>query len=121
MDIKVGEYVRLARNQGINKIIDIKDGFFILDIDIADEWGDETCRIEHHKIDEEILNHSEEPIDLIEEGDYVNGYPVRKINGKLCNFDLNEMEWTPLENIDVWENIVTKEQFEKEEYVFGGK
>ena len=82
MDIKVGEYVRLARNQGINKIIDIKDGFFILDIDIADEWGDETWRIEHNKIDEEILNHSEEPIDLIEVGDYVNGEKILSISPK---------------------------------------
>ena len=34
-DIKVGEYVRLARNQGINKIIDEDDdGFLILDLSL---------------------------------------------------------------------------------------
>ena len=58
-------------------------------------------------------------IDLIEVGDYVNGYPVRKIpnfNNELCNFDLNKMEWIPLKNIDVYYNILTKEQYESNCY-----
>ena len=53
-------------------------------------------------------------IDLIEEGDFVNGYPVRRIqnfNNELCNFDLNTMEWIPLRNIDVYYNVLTKEQY----------
>ena len=61
-----------------------------------------------------IVNHSFNIIDLIEVGDYVNGYPVRRIpnfNNKLCNFDLNSMEWTPLRDIDVYYNILTKEQY----------
>lgn len=54
---------------------------------------------------------------LIKDGDFVNGYPVREINGKLCNLDLNNMEWTSLEDIDIWEGIVTKEQMEDIQYV----
>lgn len=38
MEIKVREYVRLARGQGINKIIDINEyGDLILDNDITDK------------------------------------------------------------------------------------
>ena len=38
-EIKVNEYVILARNQGINKIIDIYDKKYELETDIANEWG----------------------------------------------------------------------------------
>ena len=38
-EIEVNEYVRLARNQGINKIIDIYDKKYELETDIANEWG----------------------------------------------------------------------------------
>lgn len=52
-------------------------------------------------------------------GDYVNGYPVRRIlnfNNVLCVFDLNIMEWVPLESIDVWYTIWTKEELQNIEY-----
>lgn len=61
-----------------------------------------------------IKKHGKNIIDLIEVGDYVNGYPVKRIpnfNNELCNFDLNTMEWTPLRDIDVYYNILTKEQY----------
>lgn len=66
-----------------------------------------------------IVKHSPNLIDIIEEGDYINGYPVRRIlnfNNKLCNFDLNNMEWIPLEEIDVWYEVVTKEMMESISY-----
>lgn len=66
-----------------------------------------------------IVKHSKNIIDLIEVGDYVNGYPVKRIanfNNELCNFDLNAMEWTPLKNIDVYYNILTKEQYKSSCY-----
>ena len=73
---------------------------------------------------EDIVNHSKNKEDLVQEGDFVNGYYCRYITdintGEeiLCNFDLNEMRWIPLEDIDVWESIVTKEQYKSVEYVF---
>lgn len=71
-DIKVGEYVRLARNQGINKIIDEDDdGFLILDEIIADEYGDECFEISLQDVDSEITKHSFNITDLIEVGDIV--------------------------------------------------
>ena len=55
----------------------------------------------------------------------MNGYYCRYITDintgeeHLCNYDLNEMRWIPLENIDVWESIVTKEAFAQMEYKVG--
>lgn len=72
-----------------------------------------------------IVKHSPNLIDIIEEGDYVNGYSVRYITdidtgiNILCNFDLNEMRWIPLKEIDVWYEVVTKEQFESASYKVG--
>ena len=69
--------MRLAINQGINKIIDKDDDdFLILDEIIADEYGDECFEISLQDVDKEILKHSFNIIDLIEVGDYVNGYEV---------------------------------------------
>ena len=65
--IEVGEYVRLARNQGINKIIDEDDdGFLVLDVTIADEYGEECFEISLQDVDKEIIKHSFNIIDLIE-------------------------------------------------------
>lgn len=70
-DIEVGEYVRLARNQGINKIIDIYDKKYELETDIANEWGEFTCILEEYQLKDEIINHSKHLIDLIEDKDIV--------------------------------------------------
>lgn len=69
--IEVNEYVRLARNQGINKIIDIYDKKYELETDIANEWGDLTCILEEHQLKDEIINHSKQLIDLIEVRRYI--------------------------------------------------
>jgi hypothetical protein len=69
-----------------------------------------------------IVKHSKNIIDLIEVGDYVNGYFCRYITDidtgedYLCNYDLNEMRWIPIKDIDILETIVTKEQFTSMEY-----
>lgn len=71
MEIEVNEYVRLARNQGINKIIDIYDKKYELETDIANEWGEFTCILEEYQLKDEIINHSKHLIDLIEDKDIV--------------------------------------------------
>ena len=101
-DIEVGEYVKL--NYG--KIDKVKNNDYYMQQYIECEKGLYPR--------ENIVKHSKNIIDLIEVGDYVNGYPVRRIanfNNELCNFDLNTMEWTLLKNIDVYNNILTKEQY----------
>ena len=72
MEIEVGEYVRWARNQGINRIIEIEDKRYILDTDIADEFGDNTCVLEEYQLKDEVLDHNKNIIDLVEVGDIVH-------------------------------------------------
>lgn len=65
---------------------------------------------------------SEEPIDLIEEGDYVNGYKVlekTKIKNnemQICILkDNNCSNWRTVNNMTL-KSIVTKEQYKQIEY-----
>lgn len=111
---KIGEYVR-TKNGYIGKIITRQGGYglrYELDInkEIQNNWKYGWIH------EDNIKKHSFNKIDLIEDFDYVNGYLCRNINGKMCNFDLNMMEWTPLENIDIWDNILTHEQYENNCY-----
>ena len=106
-NIRKNDYARLNTGD-IVKVIGIKENkinkkaiYFNI---YNEDWCDSSA----------VKNFSENIIDLIEEGDFVNGYPVRKIpnfNNELCNFDLNKMEWTQLKNIDVYYNILTKERY----------
>lgn len=110
--IEIEEYIR--NEDGyigiVRKIIPpdekMESTYFVADTTMA------SCYLE------EIVMHGRRKIDVIKDGDYVNGYLVRKIDGKLCNFDLNEMKWIPLNEIDIFENIMTSELFEEEVYRF---
>lgn len=113
-EIEVGEYVRTTKGY-IAKVIEYKDEL-ICDKTIDKCDGEEFKYFFREDVEENIVKHSKNIIDLIEDGDYLNGYLVRKINGELCNFDLNTMEWTLLKNIDIFESLVTKQQFESIEY-----
>lgn len=112
-EIGVGEFVRLDRNQGINKIIDITDdGLYELDEMIADEWGDGTYIIG----DEDIVKHSKNKIELVEVGDYVNGERIHTITTD--KHLLTERNENILDKYRDIETLVTKEQFKEREYIF---
>lgn len=117
-DIKVGEYVRLARNQGINKIIDEDDdGFLILDEIIADEYGDECFEISLQDVDKEIIKHSFNIIDLIEVGDIVFIQDV--LNNDFVYIYDDEMLKAVREDIEEGlqiTKILTHQQFEENCY-----
>ncbi len=125
--IKVGDYVRIkymGKRTKIGRIEQIleKDPcyhdmqMYLVDVGVKHSNADfESSRI----YEEDILDYSSDIKELVHEGDYVNGYICRIIDNKMCNFDLNVMEWTPLENIDIWYGIVTKEDFETMEYQIG--
>lgn len=126
MEIKVREYVRLARGQGINKIIDIKEyGDLILDNDITDKDGDQCCLIFSQDADKEIINHSFNIIDLIEVGDIVNGKRVLclKKNNDDCRDDIGT-SCIGIGDIDIYigyneadiKTILTHEQYERNCY-----
>lgn len=111
-NIKRDDYVKLNTGE-IVRVIGIKENklnkeaiyFGVYEQD----WFDSAA----------VENFSDNIIDLIEVGDYVNGYYTRKIanyNNELCVFDLNIMQWIPLTEIDVFYSIVTHEQFESIEY-----
>ena len=115
-EIVEGEYVRINNDNrncvGVGKVTKILNE--VIYVDMNNKYNlPVSFKIEN------ITKHSSNIIDLIGAGDYVNGYPVRRIanfNNELCNFDLSTMEWTPLKNIDVYYNILTLEQFEQNCY-----
>lgn len=97
-DIEVGEYVRTERGT-IRKILK-------LDMREFEEFGNiiyETNDEDFYK--EEIVKHSSNIIDLIEVGDYVNGYKVTNLDISIYKSKLEEVK-----------SIVTKEQFKEVEY-----
>ena len=125
MEIEVGEYVRLARNQGINKIIDEDDdGFLVLDEIIADEYGEECFEISLQDVDKEIVKHSKNIINLIEVGDIIEinkekyevifDKSIDKLGVLIPNRDCLEIRHSSLEHIFMeYEDIkiLTKEQY----------
>lgn len=113
-EIKVGEYARLARCQGINKIIDInKDGDLILEEYIADEYAEETQIIRLEDIETEIKKHSFNIIDLIEAEDYINGNRVYKVTSN-CIYCIGKAIQNK-SNINI-KTILTHEQYERNSY-----
>lgn len=109
MEIQVGEYVRTK--YGIAKYIDVEIkslGIIVIDKDIAHDHTDDYKNV---ITPEEILKHSFNIIDLIEEGDFVNDKKV-KINYKdaiLFEDDSDIVE-------QQIRKIVTHEQMEAMEY-----
>ena len=118
-EIKVGEYVR-TDNGEIHKVEDIED----LRIHIKTEkimfrsWVDDYYGA--HKEDRFIVKHSSNIIDLIEEGDYVNGIEVMGIY-------IPRDTWEPIQInvdsqtikyflVDEIKSIATKEQFNSIKY-----
>ena len=114
--IKIDEYARTTEGY-IGKIykIDIKNfeetGYFIDNKRLESEqqgFPIAECRIKRHSFDK---------MDLVEVGDYVDGLPVLQIierNGlKLLDvFGVEKL-------VSNFESILTKEQFEREEYIVG--
>ena len=126
--LEAGEYVRLTRNQGINKIIDKEDDRYILENEIADVYGDVTCFLYECELKDEIVKHSKNLIDLIEKADYINGYRVENVineepcpSGKCVDIDSSKDS----SECTLWKNdiqtILTKEQYSTNCYKVGGE
>lgn len=122
IEIKVGDYVRLDRCQGINKIDEYDEytNEYILEDIIGDEYGDETWILNK----EDIIKISSDIIDLIEIGDYVNGYLVTLISKDAYGRPLVFVGQRYVEENGFYrsyynqeiKSIVTKEQFNQMEY-----
>lgn len=87
MEIEVGEYVR-TREGTIYQVYDLEDYGFIIDRGM--DW---------------IVKHSKDIIDLIEEGDYVNGKLIK------MNYETGRLSIPK----DI-KSIVTKEMFKSVEF-----
>lgn len=94
--------------------------------DVRHDWGDTLSNEEFNNIDKYIeKNPSFDLIDLIEVGDYVNGYKIEKIQAgeNYCYLLEDDDPWTLIAGYDCdgltipIKSIVTKEQFEAMKYV----
>lgn len=117
--MKVGEYVRTPKGIGrINQMYsDRKDSYIYLDCGITIDY------ITKDFTEEEINKmypSSPNIIDLIEEGDYVNGYLIieKDINNELRYIDLRDRNMKYVKYLDI-KSIVTREQFNCMEYKVG--
>ena len=127
--IEIGEYVRLAKNQGINKIIDKKGDMYVLRENIVNKYGYVEDFLYEWEFKKEIVKHSKQLIDLIECGDYVNGKEVKHIamfEGFPDYPKLIFVDETHLIPDDTCENdeiktILTKEQYLANCYKVGGE
>ena len=115
--MKVGDYVR-TKNYGICKIIDIYNEDKI-ELDKINAFGIKgVC----YNV-ENIIKSSPNIIDLIEVGDYVNGYLVTTGNQGVGSIYIVEIDGLGLKK-KLYEkdikSIVTREQFSQMEYRIGG-
>lgn len=129
--ISVNEYVRTKDGRIAQiKSIDYEAGIYRFDriIYINDFGMKEDVLYNNEMFKKLIVKHSKQLIDLVEVGDYVNGYRViNVINAKPCpsgkcvdiDSSMNSSECT------LWEEdiktILTKEQFEANCYKVGGE
>ena len=132
--MKIGDCVR--NKYGIAKIIDIKtndegidicyfdnDIAFIFDTKLKEEKYRTHILPLANNVDINKIKYSPNIIDLIEVGDYVNGYKVLFIDNDLggeknIKCINNEEERECFYNEDI-KSILTKEQFESMEYKVG--
>ena len=115
--IEVNEYVRF-NNGEIGKVIDIKENPSRI---VYSEYGEIG-------LISDIVKHSKQLIDLIEVGDFVNGYRVISVDYDVMNdttecieLDLNSNYQYNFISIRQIKTILTKEQFEANCYKVGGR
>lgn len=122
--IEAGEYVR-TKKRGIFKVLSIRKTPYGYLCGTTDNLNNGTFTIGKGgtaEIKKDIIKHSKNIIDLIEVGDYVNGYRVDRIVEDLsdnrnsfvvCNEYLGEKQRYKQHNIRA---VVTHEQFAQMEY-----
>lgn len=118
-DIEVGEYVRTKEGE-IHKVIKI--------IEDDGDWDYYCCGNNVGYFAMDIANHSKKLIDLIEVGDFVNGYRVISVDYDVTNdttecieLDLNSNYQYNFISIRQIQTILTKEQYLANCYKVGGE
>lgn len=115
MEIKVGEYVRIKSGK-IGRVISIE-------IDKDFDWVETTLDKGYVEPKTNIVKHSKNIIDLVEKGDYVNGYKVISIDYDVIDdktecieLDLNNNYQYNFISANQIKTIATKEQMASIEY-----
>lgn len=124
MELKEGMYIRTKLNDfcnmvAIRKIDEIDyedDNKFWIDDYIIDTFGDEQNKLSGEDVDKA----SDNPIDLIKVGDYVNGKEVTEImkdeEGNVTDVLFTEEVESQSYSLLPIKDIVTKEQFNSVKY-----
>ena len=119
MEIEVGEYVRTKEGE-IHKVIKI--------IEDDGDWDYYCCGNNVGYFAMDIANHSKELIDLIEVGDFVNGYRVISVDYDVTNdttecieLDLNSNYQYNFISIRQIQTILTRESYMANCYKVGGE
>lgn len=114
MEIECGEYVR-TRAGHFYKITRIDENGLIY-------WNKIQCGWSMEQLKGIVVKHSKNIIDLIEVGDYVNGYKVIGVtldpapSGKCVDIDCDKPSYESYLFEEQIYSIVTKEQFASMEY-----
>ena len=118
-DIEVNEYVRTKEGE-IHKVIKI--------IEDNGNWDYYCCGNNVGYFAMDIANHSKHLIDLIEVGDFVNGYRVISVDYDVTNdttecieLDLNSNYQYNFISIRQIQTILTHQQFDANCYKVGGE
>ena len=114
MKLEVGMYVRTKA--GMIAKITRHEHYWIN----KEEWNYITTDIDRNFEIESIIKTTNNIIDLIEVGDYVNGYKVIEFNKKRIALGLSDKSYSYylIEDFEI-KSIVTKEQFESMSYKIG--
>lgn len=115
--IEIGEYVR-TKAGNVDKIKSIKENEILFENSII--------KYTQKNIENMVVKHSKNIIDLIEEGDYVNGYKILRIE-EMQNSDRKlfvVFKFNETEHCEIWRDneiktIVTKEMMTSIEYKVG--
>ena len=121
-EIKVGEYIR-TKEGVIAKVTYVDVMMVDCDRDVFDLNNLAMMEIPIEYIEEYIAKHSSNIIDLIEEGDYVNGMEVIKIGSEHREIKVLYYNGYYTDNLTLTEaeinSIVTNQQFEQMKYIVG--
>lgn len=129
-DLEVGQFVRFKDKRGNTYIRNIKE---VCNEQPHKSWGaiiiDKNANNVPYVSLKNIIKVSYNIIDILEVGDYVNGYKVTRIGGTFhgkkdkaiyCDYQQNEEtnKWIMIYDDEI-KSIVTKEQFEQMAYKAG--
>lgn len=125
-EIKVGEYVRTKQGYIAKVTKQLTYSVYCFDSKVEYSLGIPEYRLQDTIFDKVIVKHSLNVIDLIEEGDYVNGYKVIDVLENLETGELHlemTMDYTNPElgdctiyNKDI-KDVVTKEKYNQMKYI----